>query len=160
MTEYYQVGPDAWDDDDKEEIKEAKDFVWIAYHYEVGCYDGDGEAIGLHKDGSLYGGGLGHCSCYGPTESWPSTSVPVERLTSDEVDYEEYPQPLVDKVLELLGLAKPEPELKTFEVTVSLVRVVDAATEEDATEEALEDMVELLQKRDVSVEAEQLPCVT
>jgi hypothetical protein len=41
------------------------DVIFISYN--VGYYDGDGYALGV-KDGKVFGGGLSHCSCYGPDE--------------------------------------------------------------------------------------------
>ena len=67
MATEYQVGPD------DPGIPNEPDFIWIVHWYEIGDYCGDGEAIGLHKDGFLYTCGLSHCSCYGPCDDGMAT---------------------------------------------------------------------------------------
>lgn len=57
----YSVGPDVCD-----YIPNDENFVWVVYWYKIGDYCGDGEYLALHKDGTLYNGGMSHCSCYGP----------------------------------------------------------------------------------------------
>lgn len=51
------------------------DVLFISYR--IGYYDGDGYALGL-KNGKVYAGGLGHCSCYGPED---------RILDMDEIDF-------------------------------------------------------------------------
>ena len=68
----YQVGPDIPYDCPSEEDER---FEWLVYWYEDGGYDGSGEAVALGKDGLLYGFNLGHCSCYGPFDSWDYNKI-------------------------------------------------------------------------------------
>lgn len=54
---------------------------WFVYYYKVGSYDGNGFAV--WKIGrKYYYSDLGHCSCYGPTESL--NSIPVNSLKDME----------------------------------------------------------------------------
>jgi hypothetical protein len=55
----------------------AEDYVWLITWYESGDYGGDGLAAALRKDGVVEYKGLGHCSCYGPMDSWSSESTKV-----------------------------------------------------------------------------------
>ena len=103
----YNVGPDElseWDFDDR--LKEG--YVWFVYWYENGGYDGHGEAVALREDGTLDLHDLGHCSCYGPLEEWPSTVAmsPEEYVRpKDSVwDYESK-DAVFQKVSELLSEA-------------------------------------------------------
>lgn len=41
--------------------------VW--YYYYTGSYEGNGEMISRDRNGKYYIRYLGHCSCYGPTDS-------------------------------------------------------------------------------------------
>lgn len=43
-------------------------FDLFIYYYEYGCYDGSGIAV-WRKGKKWSYSGLGHCSCYGPTEN-------------------------------------------------------------------------------------------
>jgi hypothetical protein len=63
--------------------------LWIAYSYEVGCYEGHGLAIVKRDDGTFLFWGMGHCSCYGPCERVELMTVSLEALLDDTV--EEYP---------------------------------------------------------------------
>jgi hypothetical protein len=79
-------------------------FVWMAYWYECGDYDGCGEAIALGKDGFLYCAGLGHCSCYGPFEDGFEKMCSVEDFLGSlgtVHGYVSYAQ-LEEKVVDLL----------------------------------------------------------
>lgn len=80
----YNVGPDELCDWDLEQVGEGYD--WLVYWYEVGCYDGDGEAVALRKDGMVEIKCLGHCSCYGPMDDWATgiSEVSLEELLRDK----------------------------------------------------------------------------
>lgn len=45
-------------------------FTHIWYYYWSGCYEGGGYAIARDKDDKWYQADLGHCSCYGPEDSF------------------------------------------------------------------------------------------
>lgn len=111
----YQVGPDGLSDYDWEQAK--GDYQWFVFWYEDGGYDGSGIAAGLTKEGKIEYGNLGHCSCYGPMENWPTASVSVEefllneefddnlkgrRRSPDDFDYKAW-MAVVGKVKELAG---------------------------------------------------------
>ena len=102
--EIYNVGSDVPYDLPNDD----EGFVWLVYYYESGYYDGSGEAVALAKDGKLHCFNLGHCSCYGPMDSWPVTTdiQTVEeffRAKDNILDFD-----VMDgvklKVAELLGL--------------------------------------------------------
>ena len=66
----YSVGQDELSDWDFKEIQ-AEAYKWIVYEYESGSYDGSGQAVAFKEEnGLLYVKNLGHCSCYGPMDSW------------------------------------------------------------------------------------------
>jgi hypothetical protein len=48
---------------------------WVAYWYEYETYEGRGSAIACFDDGLYELVDLGHCSCYGPTEHFPSAGT-------------------------------------------------------------------------------------
>ncbi len=103
----YNVGPDElseWDFQDR--LKEG--YVWFVYYYEEGSYEGSGEAVALREDGTLDLHNLGHCSCYGPMEEWPSaTKMDVTeylRPKDSVFDYEAM-EAVDKKVRELLSEA-------------------------------------------------------
>lgn len=48
---------------------EDDDYIWLVYDYWYGSYEGDGEAVKMNKDGTLWALNLSHCSCYGPGEN-------------------------------------------------------------------------------------------
>lgn len=81
------------------------DYVWIITDYITGDYYGDGEALGLRKDGKYDIWNLGHCSCYGPFEEGPVNTVSHEALFGDLVTLccEVGPEVLA-KAKELLGI--------------------------------------------------------
>lgn len=82
--EMYQVGPDELSEGDKKEINKKYDFY--VYWYEYMCYEGQGLGVGV-VDGSVDVYNLGHCSCYGPTESSSCDTYPLEEfLTYDVYD--------------------------------------------------------------------------
>lgn len=88
-------------------------FDWCVTHYSSGDYDGSGEAYAF-KDGPLFSGGLGHCSCYGPLDSGWDKGVPVSDFLRDVTCA---PMAEVDaKIKELLGLdaGEAEPFLATI----------------------------------------------
>ncbi len=45
-------------------------YEWLCYDYTNEGYEGWGMVIALRKDGKLQSVYLGHCSCYGPMDSW------------------------------------------------------------------------------------------
>ena len=49
------------------------DTKWIAYYYQYGSYEGNGEAY-CEAGGKFYEASLGHCSCYGPFDENEGTS--------------------------------------------------------------------------------------
>lgn len=50
------------------EIEDISGYDTLIVSYEYGCYEGDGYAIGVRAD-SVDIWSLGHCSCYGPSET-------------------------------------------------------------------------------------------
>ena len=52
---------------------------FIVYHYESGSYEGDGYAL-YYMDDHWYMYNMGHCSCYGPFDSFPEDSVKFTTL--------------------------------------------------------------------------------
>jgi hypothetical protein len=72
MAEIYNVGPDTVYEE--KEILQDERFLWVVYWYESGSYEGDGEAVALHTDGTLHTFSLSHCSCYGPFEDWGNST--------------------------------------------------------------------------------------
>ncbi len=85
----YNVGPDELGEYELEQITEDQ-FEWFVYWYENGGYDGSGSAVALGKDGFLYTAGLGHCSCYGPMESWPDVKIAVEEFLRPKENVHDY----------------------------------------------------------------------
>lgn len=85
-----------WDEDQ---------FEWMAYWYECGCYEGNGEAVALGKDGFLYHEPLSHCSCYGPFEDGPDKLCSVEEFLGslDQVHGYVSEKGLEIKIVELLA---------------------------------------------------------
>ena len=73
----YNVGPDELTDYGLKYMDGA--YKWLVYWYEIGGYDGSGEAVALREDGMLVVKNLGHCSCYGPMEDWATGSSVVSR---------------------------------------------------------------------------------
>ena len=55
---------------------------WVAYAYESAPYEGSGYALVAFEDGLFSLEDLGHCSCYGPTESLS----PQGHFTREEVE--------------------------------------------------------------------------
>lgn len=55
---------------------DVKNLVLFVTDYRAGCYEGEGEALGLTADGEVFEWRLGHCSCYDPLDrrgdSWGS----------------------------------------------------------------------------------------
>src|SRR5690606_36900805 len=98
----YQVGQDDAD------FVQVEDFVWVVYDYTDNGWDGDGEAIALRKDGMLVEFNLSHCSCYGPTDDFPTGGEvhTVESYLRPIVSaIDERSNPIVDKIRDLLGEA-------------------------------------------------------
>ncbi len=53
---------------DESFTEKLRDFEWLVYSYAEGSYCGTG--VSIHKkNGKYHQNNLGHCSCYGPTES-------------------------------------------------------------------------------------------
>ena len=80
----YQAGPDKPDLYEYEMCQEA--YQWLVHWYEDGGYDGSGQAVALHQDGTVYVKNLDHCSCYGPFDSWETScqKITVEELLRDK----------------------------------------------------------------------------
>ncbi len=87
----YNVGTDELSDWDFNEVKEEK-YKWIVYWYENGGYDGSGEAVAMDQDGLLHCKNLGHCSCYGPMDSWETgcATMTVEEFLKDKDSIMDY----------------------------------------------------------------------
>ncbi len=103
----YSVGKDELSDWDFSEVKDGL-YRWIVYEYENYGYEGDGTAVAYKEsDGLLYCKGLGHCSCYGPMDSWETSAskVSVEEYLRDKEDiFEEDGKDVIkSKVRELVG---------------------------------------------------------
>lgn len=64
MSKTYSIGPDELAD---YEISKVDADILIYYYEQAVSYGGDGYAIAV-KDGRVDMFGLGHCSCYGPTD--------------------------------------------------------------------------------------------
>lgn len=82
----YEVGPDALGEPYELNVEK---YVWLIAWYEDYGYEGGGMAAALRKDGIVEYKNLGHCSCYGPTDSWDADSTKVELaefLKFDEFD--------------------------------------------------------------------------
>jgi len=81
----YNVGKDELSDWDFNEVKQEK-YKWIVYEYENGGYDGSGHAVAMDQDGLLHCKDLGHCSCYGPMDSWETgcSTMTVEEFLKDK----------------------------------------------------------------------------
>jgi hypothetical protein len=67
MTVIYNLGPD---DPNLDDLIQATGDVWAVVYYECEPYEGSGEVVSLQQDGKLRIDSLGHCSCYGPDESF------------------------------------------------------------------------------------------
>jgi hypothetical protein len=66
MCIFYKVGPD--------EVSESCDYIWVVHWYEIGNYEGHGEAVSW--DGKNYRlHSLSHCSCYGPEDGLASGDI-------------------------------------------------------------------------------------
>jgi len=85
----YSLGPDNLEDYELTQITEDQ-FEWLVYSYENYGYEGGGDAVALGKDGSLYYSSLSHCSCYGPTESWPDKKMSIEEFLRDKDNVHDY----------------------------------------------------------------------
>jgi hypothetical protein len=102
--EIYNVGPD--DINYEFETMDTSLYEWMVVWYENGGYDGSGEAMALGKDGHLYYQNLGHCSCYGPMESWPQQDFIVAELFGETANVLNSPFTygcVEEKVRKLLG---------------------------------------------------------
>lgn len=55
----FSVGPDEYDPPHDARIE------LVVYWYQLGDYDGSGEAVARGFDGTWYTQNLSHCSCYG-----------------------------------------------------------------------------------------------
>lgn len=79
---------------------------WFVYWYEIGSYDGDGFAV-WKKDDKYYYSGLGHCSCYGPTESIKNaigfSLEEVEKIAKTNYDYSESGKDVIKYIKENLS---------------------------------------------------------
>lgn len=99
--EIYNVGPDAMTYGGK---WPHRDYKWLVAWYEVGDYEGWGEAVSF--DGTTYRlHNLGHCSCYGPEDSLRGgDEIPLSLIIGDTVlpGMEIRPE-VVNKVKELVG---------------------------------------------------------
>ena len=105
MMKIYQLG-DELCDWDLNEVSDA-DFEWLIHDYEIGCYDGSGQAVALGKDGRVWVKDLGHCSCYGPMDSWETgcSIITVEELLREKDDVHDIRinGTILSKAKELLG---------------------------------------------------------
>lgn len=101
----YQVGSDVPELYDYELVDD--DYEWLVHSYSNGYYDGYGQAVALHKNGTVYVKSLDHCSCYGPFDSWETSSlkITVEELLreKDSVHDIHISEDIMTKVRELLG---------------------------------------------------------
>ncbi len=83
-------------------------YEWLVYDYwDQDGYSGDGEGVALGKDGLLYVYNLGHCSCYGPFDSFGSHDggITVEKYLETENDATDpFNQKVRDKVKKLMKL--------------------------------------------------------
>jgi hypothetical protein len=107
--EMYNVGPDELDQYALADLTYVgtRDFAWCVYWYYHPGYEGEGEAVALHKDGRVFVKNLGHCSCYGPMdgglESGKAMTVEEFLTETDDIhDYDARPE-LKAKVRELLA---------------------------------------------------------
>jgi hypothetical protein len=87
----YSVGKDELCDWDFNDIKQEK-YKWVVYEYENYGYEGGGHAVAMDHEGTLYCKDLGHCSCYGPLDSWETgcTKMSVEEFLKDKESILEY----------------------------------------------------------------------
>jgi len=105
--EIYNVGQDELSDYDFSEIREGK-YRWIVYDYLNEGYEGSGTAVAYREDdGLLYCKNLGHCSCYGPMDSWATgcDKMTVEEFLKDKDSIMDYDckDAIKCKVRELVG---------------------------------------------------------
>lgn len=103
----YNVGKVELCEYDFSEIKDQIKYEWMVYWYDQDGYDGSGEAVALGKDGVLYCKNLGHCSCYGPMESWETgcSQLTVEEFFRDKDSIFDYDckEAIKKEVRSLLG---------------------------------------------------------
>lgn len=97
-TKYAEL-KDALDEFDKKYIKD--NVVFVVHDYEAGCYDGSGNAISKNADGKWDYNCLGHCSCYGPTDSFESGGQYAsldDLLNNSSADLQKELAPLVKEI--------------------------------------------------------------
>lgn len=103
----YNVGVDELREWDFREVK-AEAYKWIVYDYQDGGYDGSGVAVAYKEEnGLLYIKNLGHCSCYGPMDSWETECyvMTVAELLRDKDSVMDFDckDAIKNKVRELIG---------------------------------------------------------
>lgn len=97
-TEMYQVGPDDFS------MYGCKDYLWVVHWYEAGDWCGNGWAVSWDGE-QLREHNLGHCSCYGPSDGlYTGDAIELSDLESSMVLSTSLPRPLVEKVIELMGV--------------------------------------------------------
>lgn len=103
----FSVGPDDLNEWDLQDVMNNQEkYVWFVYWYENYGYEGSGEAVALDKDGHLQYSDLGHCSCYGPMESFPSkTFMTVEEffVVKENIHDLDFKDEIKEKVKSLLA---------------------------------------------------------
>jgi hypothetical protein len=103
----FSVGPDELNEYDSHDVmKIQENYVWLVYWYENYGYEGFGEAVALDKEGRLQYSDLGHCSCYGPMESFPSkTFMTVEEffVQREDIHDVDFRDEIKEKVKSLMG---------------------------------------------------------
>ncbi len=65
----YEIGPD------NSEYGRDNEYDFVIVFYENYGYEGGGIALGFKADGTVDKYNLSHCSCYGPHEAGPNTTL-------------------------------------------------------------------------------------
>lgn len=56
-------------------VGDPDNFDWVVYEYSIDGYEGQGTAVLLENNGTVWVKDLGHCSCYGPAEGTYDSGV-------------------------------------------------------------------------------------
>jgi hypothetical protein len=87
-------------------MNNQENYVWLVYWYESYGYEGSGEVVALDKEGHLQYSDLGHCSCGGPMESFPSkTFMTIEEffVQKEDIHDVDFKDEIKEKVKSLIG---------------------------------------------------------
>lgn len=80
MEKIYNVGTDVSYD-----LPSEDGLQWLVYSYsDYDGYSGGGQAVALWEDGFVTVKDLGHCSCYGPFDSWGKDNITIEEVLREK----------------------------------------------------------------------------